>query len=95
MARVKDVEVLEDRVLRVSFSDGLVRELDFDGVLTGVLAALDDDDVFGAVSVDPVAGTVCFPGGIDFDPDVLHGDAPAASSLQPTVLRQYRLEHTT
>jgi len=95
LVRVQDVDVLGGRVLRIVFSDGLVRELDFAGVLTGVLAALDDDEVFGAASVDEVAGTVCFPGGIDFDPDVLHGDAAAATSLQPSLVREYRPEHTT
>ncbi|MCP4100610.1 MAG: hypothetical protein GY750_04185 [Lentisphaerae bacterium] len=63
--------------------------------MTGVLAALDDDQMFEAVSVDGVAGTVCFPGGIDFDPDVLHGDASPASSLQSSLVRDYRLEHTS
>jgi hypothetical protein len=48
---------LEGRVLRVVFSDGLIRELDFAGVSTGVLAALDDDQVFGAAAVDGAAGT--------------------------------------
>ncbi len=95
LVRVQHVEVLEGRALRLVFSDGLVRELDFAGVLTGVLTALDDDEVFGAASVDGVAGTVCFPGGIDFDPDVLHGDEAAASSLQPSLVREYRLEHTS
>ncbi len=95
LVRVQDVAVVEGRVLRVVFSDGLVRELNFAGVLTGVLAALDHDEVFGAASVDEVSGTVCFPGGIDFDPDVLHGDAAAASPLQPSLVREYRLEHTS
>lgn len=94
LARVRDVGVVSGRVLRISFSDGLVRELDFGGVLTGVLASLDDDEVFGAVSVDTVAGTVRFPGGIDLDPDVLYGHSPASSTRQPTVVRVYRLEHT-
>ena len=94
LARVQGVDALGGRVLRVVFSDGSVRELDFAGVLTGVLASIDDDEVFAAAAVDPVAGTVCFPGGIDFDPDVLHGDADPASGLQPVLVREYRLERT-
>lgn len=80
--------------LRVTFSDGLVRELDFEGTLEGdVFAPLASADVFAAASVDCVAGTVCWPGGIDLDPDVLHGDYPPASGRPPAVVREYRLQH--
>lgn len=94
-ARVSDVEVIAARTLRVVFTDGLVREIDFSDVLTGVLAALDSDDVFAAVAVDPVAGTLSWPGGIDMDPDVLHGDEPAATANAPRLVREYRAERTT
>ena len=94
-ARVSDVEVIAERTLRVVFTDGLVRELDFTGVLGGVLADLDSDDVFARVGVDPVAGTLCWPGGTDLDPDVLHGDEPAASREAPRLVREYRVERTT
>lgn len=94
LARVTDVEYLGERVLRIGFSDGLVRELDFAEVFSGVLAAIDDEALFAAVEVDEVAGTVCWPGGIDLDPDVLHGDHPAATGHQPNVVRAYRLERT-
>jgi hypothetical protein len=94
LVRVREVEVISERVVRVVFSDGIVRELDFARCRSGLFAALDDDAVFHAVSVDPVAGTLAFPGGIDFDPDVLHGDSESSSSQQPTLVRQYRLEHS-
>jgi hypothetical protein len=94
LVRVREAGVVGDRVLRVVFSDGLVRELDFAGCREGLFAAIQDDDVFLAVGVDPVAGTVSFPGGIDFDPDVLHGDATAASPQHPVLVRQYRLQHS-
>jgi len=74
--------------LRVMFSDGLVRELDFIGKLPGVLATVDDDVVFAGAAVDAVAGTVCWTNGIDLDPDVLHGDRAPASAVQPRVLRE-------
>lgn len=94
LARVTDVEHLGGRVLRVTFSDGLVRELDFASALLGVLAVIDDDVSFADARVDSVAGTVCWPNGIDLDPDVLHGDQRAASAVQPHVRRQYRLQQT-
>lgn len=92
LARVTDVEHLGGRTLRVVFSDGLVRELDFAGQLPGVLAMIDDDDVFAQAAVDSVAGTVSWPVGVDLDPDVLHGDAAAAPAVQPRVVREYRLQ---
>ena len=76
LTRVTGVEHVGGRVLRVTFSDGLVRELDFAGTLAGVLALIGDDATFAEARVDSVAGTVCWPNGIDLDPDVLHGDAP-------------------
>lgn len=94
LARVTKVEHLGARVLRVTFSDGLVRELDFDGSLAGVLATIDDDTIFAEATVDAVAGTVCWPSGIDLDPDVLHGDQVSASRVQPRLLREYRLQQT-
>jgi hypothetical protein len=95
LVRVREVVIIGTRVLGVAFSDGLVRELDFASCEAGLFSSLSDDAVFGAVAIDPVSGTISFPGGIDFDPDVLHGDAPAASpEQQPVLVRQYRLQHT-
>jgi len=89
-ARVNHVEHLGARTVKVTFDDGLVREFDFDGVLGGVLSAV-DDETFSRVSVDPVAGTICWPNGVDLDPDVLHGDQEAATADGPRVLREYHL----
>jgi len=63
--------------------------------LTGILSTLDDDESFAAVAVDPIAGTVCWPGGIDLDPDVLHGDHAPATGTGAKVLREYRLQATS
>ena len=95
LARVTSVECLGRREIRVMFSDGLVRELDFAGTLTGLLATIDDDATFAEVSVDSVAGTVCWSNGIDFDPDVLHGDHTSASAIQPRLIREYRMQQTS
>ena len=94
LARVIEVEHLGARSLRVTFSDGLVREIDFTGMLPGVLATIDDDVKFAEATVDPVAGTVCWPNAIDLDPDVLHGDQAPAALVQPRLLREYRLQQT-
>lgn len=92
LARVTAVRHLGARRLRVTFSDGLVRELDFARALPGELARIDDDGVFASVTVDDVAGTVSWPVGIDLDPDVLHGDREPASVPAPRVIREYRLQ---
>ena len=94
-ARVVGVEVLGDCRLRLTFSDGLVRELDLEGVLQGqIFEPLKNPARFSEVSIDEVAGTIAWPNGVDLDPDVLHGDHKPASGHPPRVLREYRLRHT-
>src|ERR687898_3437003 len=94
-ARVVGVDHLGGHRLRLTFSDGLVRELDFTQSLRGgVLAALADEHVFAQVSIDPVAGTISWPNGVDLDPDVLHGDFEPESGRAPQLLREYRLRPT-
>ena len=94
LKRVTAVEHLGGRVLRLTFSDAFVRELDFAGQLTGLLSSLDDDATFAQAEVDPVARTVCWPNGIDLDPDVLRGDERSSSGMQPKLVREYRLQQT-
>jgi len=94
LVRVTNVVFLGGRSLSITFSDGLVRELDFTGTLVGLLAELDDLGRFSTVGVDPITGTLCWPDGIDLDPDVLHGDAAPATAMAPRVIREYRLEQS-
>lgn len=84
------VDYLGGRVLRLAFSDGLVRELDFTGTLTGVLGMIDDDAMFGTVRVDPASRTICWPGGIDLDPDVLHREYTPVSGAAARLIREFR-----
>ncbi len=75
LARVTVVEPLEGFRLRLTFTDGLVREVDLSDDLWGPMAEpLQDPDYFRQVRVDPESGTVAWPNGYDLDPDVLHGD---------------------
>ena len=95
LARIVAVEHLGDFRLRITFTDGLVRELDFDGVLeAGIFAPLKNAQMFRLVAVDDVAGTIGWPNGVDLDPDVLHGDSVPASGRSPRVLREYHLRAT-
>lgn len=94
-ARVVGVEHLGGYRLRVTFTDEFVRELDFEGVLNGgVFEELEDKHAFAEVMVDEVAGTICWPNGVDLDPDVLHGDFEPATGRAPKVLREYHLRPT-
>ncbi len=76
MVEITDVEVLRDRVVRLTFSDGVVRDVDLAPYLWGpAMAALaSDTELFNAVRVDAELGTIVWPTGADLDPDVLHGD---------------------
>ena len=70
---VIDVEIVDDYVLRVSFSDGLQRVIDFEPILHGPLfGPLRDLNLFNQVKVDPDIGTLVWPTGADIDPTVLH-----------------------
>ena len=98
LPRVREVEHLGEHRLRLAFSDGLVRELDFAGVVRGqggMFEPLEEPAFFARVAVDPVAGTIAWPNGVDLDPDVLHGDYEPASGPSPVVLKEYRLRPTT
>jgi hypothetical protein len=62
--------------LMVTFSDGATGEVDLEPVLrernVGFYRELLDPKTFAAAYVDEEAGTVAWPGGIDWDPLVLH-----------------------
>ena len=93
--RIVAVVPLNGLQMRLTFSDGLVRELDLDPVLMGgVLEDLRDLAVFREVRVDEVAGTIAWPNGVDLDPDVLHGDHQPASGRSASLIREYRLHVT-
>jgi hypothetical protein len=84
LPRVAAVEPLEGSRLLLTFTDGLVREIDLSGELWGPMAEpLQDPSYFRQVRVDHGLGTIVWPNGFDLDPDVLHGDfeavAPPAS----------------
>jgi Protein of unknown function (DUF2442) len=87
LARVTAVVPLGGWRLRLTFTDGLVREVDLSGDLWGPMAEpLQDPDYFNQVRVDPEVGTVVWPNGYDLDPDVLHGDYEA---VRPSVAQTF------
>lgn len=69
--------------LRLTFDDGLTRDVDLADELWGpVFEPLRDPAFFAEVFIDH--GTVAWPNGLDVDPLVLHGDfEPANPRAEP------------
>ena len=79
--RVKSARHVRDYVLELHFSDGSQGQVDLRNRIVGrggMFAALEALDAFRQVRVDPEAGTITWPNGVDFCPDVLHHEATGA-----------------
>lgn len=73
--RVKRVRHCDEYRLELTFTDGTEGELDLKERVVGrggVFAPLEDIEFFKQVQVDPEAGTIVWPNGVDFCPDVLY-----------------------
>ena len=78
LPRITHVTHLRDYELEITFSDGTIAKLDFRGRIVGrggVFGSLESLDEFARVSVDREAGTLVWPNGVDFCPDVLYAEA--------------------
>jgi hypothetical protein len=76
---VTDVEILGHYRLRLTFSDGLVGDVDLSDLRDwgGVFTPLRDPGAFAQVRVDPETGTITWPDGADLAPEVLYEQASA------------------
>jgi uncharacterized protein DUF2442 len=73
---VTAVEVIGDFRLRLTFEDGTVGDVDFSTrEWRGVLEPLSDAAYFARVQVDPEAGTIAWPNGVDLAPEPLYEEA--------------------
>jgi len=73
---ITGVEVTGAYRLRLTFADGTVGDVDFAGrEWRGVFEPLDDPTYFARVEVDPEAGTIAWPGGLDMAPEPLYAEA--------------------
>ena len=62
--------------VRLTFEDGTVGDVDFAGrEWRGVFEPLNDPAEFARVEVDPEAGTITWPGGLDMAPQPLYAEA--------------------
>ena len=72
---VKDVVALDPYVVRVTLVDGEVRDIDIEPLLDGpVFGGLREPAAFRQVRVDEFQQTICWPGDVDLDPDVIYGN---------------------
>ena len=68
------VRCVDDRRIELTFDDGATGVVDI-GQATkyeGIFAPLEEPEYFRLVRVDDELGTICWPNGADFDPDVLY-----------------------
>jgi Protein of unknown function (DUF2442)/Domain of unknown function (DUF4160) len=73
---VTAVEVVGDFRLRLTFEDGTVGDVDFSArEWRGVLEPLSDPTYFARVHLDPEAGTIAWPNGVDLAPEPLYEEA--------------------
>ena len=74
--------------LRVRFDDGLSREIDLEPVLYGsIYGPLREPSLFRRAAIDPVAHTLVWPNGADFDPETLH-DWPTNAEKMAALVRR-------
>ncbi len=70
------VELIGEYRLRLTFADGTVGDVDFSGrTWNGVFEVLRDPAYFAQVRVDPQAGTISWPDGLDMAPEPLYAEA--------------------
>jgi hypothetical protein len=71
---IVEASVVEGYRVRLRFEDGVAGELDLSEIIRfeGVFEPLRDLAAFAALTVSADPGTICWPNGIDLDPDVLY-----------------------
>jgi hypothetical protein len=80
--RVASAKHTREYKLELVFTDGTVGTVDFQSRIAGrggVFAPLQNLDYFKQVRVDQEAGTIVWPNGVDFCPDVLYAEATGKS----------------
>lgn len=70
--QVTTFKIIGDYRLQVQFDDGTEQIIDFEPVLHGEMwGPLRDLNFFNQVALDPIARTLSWPNGADFDPETL------------------------
>ena len=75
---VISADILQGRMVRLTFENGDVRDIDLTPLLTGPAfkAIADDENLFRQLHVDTEVGTISWPNGADISPATLfrHSD---------------------
>ena len=85
LIKIDTVEPLHGYWLRLTFSDGAVKDVDVVEILgRGAVfsATRKDRTVFEQVRVNPETGTIQWPGDVDLDPEVLYGRFEPGSGVR-------------
>jgi hypothetical protein len=85
LMKVRRVEPLDGHWIRLSFSDGAVKDVNVGGFLEagGVFTRISESrELFEQVRVNPETQTIEWPGEVDLDPDVLYGRYEPASGVR-------------
>ncbi len=70
---VKKAEYIKEYKIKLIFSDGTTKVVDFEPFLTSskeIIVPLFDKEYFKSFFVDEI--TICWPNGLDFSPELLH-----------------------
>jgi hypothetical protein len=92
--RVKKAEYVKDYKVKLLFSDGITKVVDFKHFLNStrkLIAPLIKEDYFKSFFVDEI--TICWPNGLDFSPDVLYEigkEIPTKKQQPKTKIRPIR-----
>ena len=80
--KVTQFKIVDDYTIRVKFDDGVEQIINFKPVLRGeIWGPLQDLKFFNRVTLDPIASTLSWPNGADFDPETLHNWPEYVSEL--------------
>ena len=93
--KVSAFQIVGPYRLRVTFTDGVSRTIDFEPILRGEMyGPLKDLNLFNAVMIDPEVHTLVWPNGADFDPATLHDWPEHEAAMQKAAKNWTRIEQT-
>lgn len=95
--RVKKVEYLNNYKLKLFFSDGKTKIVDFKEKLKnakGIFLPLKDMEYFKQVALDDCQLSICWPNGADICPDVLYDLGRQVPSKKPLPTKTRRRTST-
>ena len=85
--RITEARHVRDYVVELAFTNGERAEVDLRDMVAGrggLLATLEDLGFFARVTVNREAGTIEWPNGVDFCPDVLYSRATGTPIPEPS-----------